>query len=71
MQFDMPRKKKVQKPRIVFQECEDCGAYPAMWRWFNNKTQCSDCATKDFRQYLALIAGGLAVIVIGIGILIF
>lgn len=61
----MSRKHKPTQ-RIVFTECEDCGAYPAMWRWFNNKTQCSECATKDFKQYLALLAGGLAIIVIGI-----
>lgn len=66
----MSRKHNHKPEKIVFTECEDCGTYPAMWRWFNGKTQCSECATKDFKQYLAAIAAGVVAILI-IGFFIF
>ena len=34
-----------------------------MWRWFNGKIQCSECATRDFFKYLAALT---AIVIIGI-----
>jgi hypothetical protein len=58
----MSRKHKGNKERIYFTNCEICGQYPAMWRWFNWKVLCSECATKAFMKYLAALASGAAVI---------
>jgi formylmethanofuran dehydrogenase subunit E len=58
----MSRKHKHKSETIIFTECEECGGFPAMWRWFNGKTLCSECATKAFIKYLAGLAGTAAIL---------
>jgi len=58
----MSRKRKVKDEKVVFTECEKCGGYPAMWRWFNGKVLCSDCATSEFKKYLAALVLCAAVV---------
>ena len=45
----------MDKPKftpIVFEKCEHCDTWPALWRWYNGKHECSACSRKSFKKYL-------------------
>jgi hypothetical protein len=60
----MSRKRYTKKESFTFSECETCGDEYGLWRWYNEKVECSSCATRSFIKYLSTIAIGIAVIVI-------
>lgn len=63
----MAKKKDINNyKQYKFTDCESCGSYPALFRWYNNKYECTDCAKRSFSKYLAALVAGAAVIVIGL-----
>ncbi len=56
----MPKRDKSKY--FEFKSCEVCGKSPAIIRFWNRKTLCSDCAKTSFRKYLAALAAGGALV---------
>jgi ribosomal protein L37AE/L43A len=55
---------KVEYKQYQFSKCETCGKYPALFRWYNKKCECTECAKKSFAKYMAALVAGTAVLVI-------
>lgn len=62
----MSRSKKKKVEYYVFENCEVCGTNPAIIRFWNGKTLCTECAARSFKKYLVTLVAGAAILVIGL-----
>ena len=57
------KKVELVKPaQTTVPDCEACGAWPAVYKWYAGRTLCDDCAAALFRAHIKAMLGGGALL---------